>query len=95
MTRFRVASHPDFRVLRFDDESVVFNPFLWHTHLLNASAALVLDLLVEEGPATAEELAAALADESGAPAIAVDQVEKLLDELAELALVHPDGDEAR
>ena len=95
MTRFRVAAHPDLRILRFDDESVVFNPFLWHTHLLNASAALVLDLLVEEGPATAEELTAALADESGAPAIAVDQVEKLLDELAELALVHPDADEAR
>jgi len=89
MTRFRVASHPDLRILRFDDESVVFNPFLWHTHLLNASAALVLDLL-EEGPAAAEELAAALTDESGAPAIAVEQVEKLLEELAGLALVQPD-----
>jgi PqqD family protein of HPr-rel-A system len=87
MTRYRVAAHPDLRILRFDDESVVFNPFLWHTHLLNAAAALVLDALAEDGPATAAALAAALADDAGAPAIAADEVERVLGELAGLALV--------
>jgi len=86
MTRYRVAAHPDLRILRFDDESVVFNPFLWHTHLLNPSAALILDAL-EEGPASAAELAAALSDESGKPAIPVDQVAEALGQLARLALV--------
>jgi PqqD family protein of HPr-rel-A system len=88
MTRFRVAAHPDLRILRFDDESVVFNPFLWHTHLLNAAAALILDAL-EDGPASAEEIAAALVDDSGAQVIPADQVEQLLGELAGLALVEP------
>ena len=86
MTRFRVAAHPDLRILRFDDESVVFNPFLWHTHLLNPAAALILDAL-EEGPATAAELAAALSDDSGKPAIPEDQVAEALRQLAGLALV--------
>jgi PqqD family protein of HPr-rel-A system len=88
MTRFRVAAHPDLRILRFDDESVVFNPFLWHTHLLNAAAAMILDVL-EDAPATAQELAAAFVDESGTPAVPIEQVERLLDELAGLALVEP------
>jgi len=88
MTRFRVATHPDLRILRFDDESVVFNPFLWHTHLLNAAAALILDALAD-GPAAAGELAAAIADEAGSPAIPPDQIEKLLGELEGLALVEP------
>jgi PqqD family protein of HPr-rel-A system len=86
MTRFRVAAHPDLRILRFDDESVVFNPFLWHTHLLNPAAALILDAL-EEGPATAAELAGGLSDESGTPAIPVAQIEAALEQLAGLALV--------
>ncbi len=86
MTRYRVAPHPEFRILRFDDESVVFNPFLWHTHLLNAAAALILDAL-EDGPATAAEIAAAMTDESGAPAIPPGEVEQLLADLARLALV--------
>jgi PqqD family protein of HPr-rel-A system len=90
MTRFRVAAHPDLRILRFDDESVVFNPFLWHTHLLNPAAALILDAL-EEGPATAAELAAGLSDESGAPAIPVAQIEAALEQLAGLALVEAVG----
>lgn len=88
MTRFRVTAHPDLRILRFDDESVVFNPFLWHTHLLNATAALVLDAL-EDTPATAAELAAAMVDETGAPAIRADEIETLLGELERLALVEP------
>ena len=87
MTRYRVAAHPDLRILRFDDESVVFNPFLWHTHLLNAAAALILDALEEEGPASAADLAAALGDETGKPAIPVGQIEETLAQLAGLALI--------
>jgi PqqD family protein of HPr-rel-A system len=93
MTRFRVTAHPDLRILRFDDESVVFNPLLWHTHLLNASAALILDAL-EEGPGTAAEIAAATSDDVGVPAIAADDVARLLDELAGLALVERVPEEA-
>lgn len=88
MTRFRVATHRDLRILRFDDESVVFNPFLWHTHLLNAAAALILDAL-EEAPATAAELAAAMVDEAGVPAVPVVEIDRVLGELERLALVEP------
>lgn len=88
MTRFRVVSHPDLRILRFDAESVVFNPVLWHTHLLNASAAFVLDCL-EEAPANADELVSASADDTGEPTIPTAQVEGVLEELAGLGLIEP------
>ena len=39
MTRFRVARIPISASSGSTTRAVVFNPFLWHTHLLNASAA--------------------------------------------------------
>lgn len=88
-TRFRLARHPDLRILRFEDESLVFNPALWHTHFLNAAGTLIVDCL-DEAPATPAELAAALCDEEGNPALPLDQIEQLLRELASLGLVERD-----
>lgn len=41
------ALAPGVRVLTLDGDAVVFNPFSWETHVLNAAAALVLDLASE------------------------------------------------
>jgi PqqD family protein of HPr-rel-A system len=87
--RFRLARHPDLRILRFDDESLVFNPVLWHTHFLNASGTLILDCL-DEAPATPGELATALCDESGNPALPLAQVEQMLTDLVSLGIVERD-----
>jgi PqqD family protein of HPr-rel-A system len=87
--RYRVARHPELRIMRFEDESLVFNPVLWHTHFLNASGALILDCL-DEAPATAAELATALCDPAGNPALPLGQIEQLLSELASLGLVERD-----
>jgi PqqD family protein of HPr-rel-A system len=40
--RFELAS--GVRLHRLDDDTIVFNPFSWETHLLNPAAALVLDI---------------------------------------------------
>jgi PqqD family protein of HPr-rel-A system len=88
-TRFRIVRHPDLRILRFEDESLVFNPRLWHTHFLNASAALILDCL-EESPATPAELSGALVDEGGQPLLAAEQISVTMTELAGLGLIEPD-----
>jgi PqqD family protein of HPr-rel-A system len=86
--RFRVAPHPDLRILRIEDETLVFNPRLWHTHLLNASAALILDCLDE--PASAAEIAAGLAEASAdpaAPPLSPEQIATALEELERLGIV--------
>jgi PqqD family protein of HPr-rel-A system len=88
-TRFRIARHPDLRILRFEDESLVFNPVLWHTHFLNASGTLILDCL-DEAPATAGELTEALCDEEGNPALPIGQIEQMLSELEALGIVERD-----
>jgi PqqD family protein of HPr-rel-A system len=87
--RFRIARHPDLRILRFDDESLVFNPVLWHTHFLNAAGALILDCL-DEAPATPRELEAALCDEAGNPALPLEQIEQMLTDLMSLGIVERD-----
>lgn len=92
--RFRVVQHPDLRILRFEDESVVFNPVLWQTHLLNAAAALIVDCL-EESPATAAELADALTGEGAGPGIPLTQIEQALGDLAGLGLVEPEHESGR
>ena len=89
--RFRLARHPDLRILRYEDESLVFNPALWHTHFLNAAGTLILDCL-DEAPATPAELAAALCDEEGNPALPIDQIEQLLREFTSLGLVEREAE---
>jgi PqqD family protein of HPr-rel-A system len=88
-TRFRRVEHRDLRILKFEDESLVFNPRLWHTHFLNASAGLILECL-GEAPASATELAALIVDEDGRPALPPDQIAMAMSELAGLSLIEPD-----
>lgn len=90
--RWQLAFPDDTPLLRFDDEALVFNPASWETHLLNASAALVLDALVA-GPRSVEEIVGAVAaqvdarGEAAVPAGFAEQVSELLGQLASLGLV--------
>ena len=81
--RWRFTNHPDVRVIRFGDEAVVFNPLSWETHLLNQTAAHVVDSL-RRGSQSAWELAAALTedlDPECAPEAYSEQIERLMEEL--------------
>ena len=85
----RYAAVDGIRTLDFGDECVVFNPLSWDAHILNAAAALVLDLLGGEAQGT-DEVAAVLRDvlvdseRTEAPAHA----RRLIHELMELGLVY-------
>jgi PqqD family protein of HPr-rel-A system len=77
------------RAFDFGDECIVFNPLSWDAHLLNAAAAAVLELLAG-GAQTPDEVEAYLRDllvESEQPG-AAEHSRRLLDELAQLGLVH-------
>jgi PqqD family protein of HPr-rel-A system len=81
--RWRFTEHPDVRVVRFGAEAVVFNPLSRETHLLNETAAHVVDSL-RRGPQSAWELAAALAedlDPESAPEVYAEQVASLMEDL--------------
>lgn len=85
----RYAAATGIRTLDFGEEWVVFNPLSWDAHLLNAAAAIVLDLLGAEAQ-TEAEIAAYLrdvlvdAEQAAAPAHA----HRLIGELVQLGLVH-------
>jgi len=86
--RWQLTSHPDVRVVRFGTEAVVFNPLSWETHLLNETAAHVVESL-RRGPRSVDELAAALVedlDPESPPDVYLSQVAMLMDELAALGL---------
>ncbi len=72
----------------FDDEVVVFNAATWSTHILNASAAIVLEALGESARST-DEVARLLAEVQTTtdPAEITDQVHGLLADLESLQLV--------
>jgi PqqD family protein of HPr-rel-A system len=97
--RWRFIEHPELRVVRYGAEAVVFNPLSWETHLLNESAAHVVETL-RRGPQGAWELAAALAedlDPEAAPETYADQVAALMEELEGLGLAvraPAEGDDA-
>lgn len=83
--RYRVAH--GLRWLDFGDESVAFDPLSWDAHVLNASAAAVLELLQE--PRCIEDIAAFLSEalvesERGRAAA---HARQLLDDLVGLGLV--------
>jgi PqqD family protein of HPr-rel-A system len=93
--RWRFISHPEIRVVRFGAEAVVFNPRSWETHLLNETAAHVVDSL-RRGPQCAWELAAALAedlDPDCAPEAYADQIALLMEELERLGLTSREPEE--
>lgn len=75
------------RVLKFEDESIVFNPTSWDAHLLNSAAIAVLDELAH-GPLTVGEvewlLSEALLDSEQAEAAV--HARRLLHEFEELGL---------
>ncbi len=56
-TVYRAA--PALQVVDYDEESVVFNPITWDTHVLNAAAAEVLSMCTGIG-CTVEQIAQAL-----------------------------------
>lgn len=75
-----------------DDEFVVFNPGSWDAHLLNASAALLLQHLSRQpaaGPEVSALLKELLADDAAARADEL--AATLLGELQQLGLVSAQG----
>lgn len=79
---------PDVRIIVFDDEAVVFNPFTWETHVLNESATLVVERLQAGacGMTEVEELLAAVLDDTEKP-LAAEHAERVLQDLASLRLI--------
>lgn len=53
--RWRLAAIDRARMARYGDELIVFNPLSWQTHYFNASAARVLNALLQ-GPRGTSEL---------------------------------------
>jgi len=84
----RFAAVSDLRAFEFDDEAIVFDPVAWDTHLLNASAIAVLDLLVE-APRSEADVARFLQDvlRPEERANAADFSSRLIRELSSLGLV--------
>jgi PqqD family protein of HPr-rel-A system len=80
----------------FDDESVVFNPFSWETHVLNPAATLVLEAL-RRGPCRAADVSALLAEalDEAERAQAQEHAERLLREFGTLRLIAPAHDAGR
>jgi PqqD family protein of HPr-rel-A system len=58
--RFRLRGSEAPKLFAFDDEVAAFNPVTWNTHLLDASAAIVLEALAR-APATARSIEPLLA----------------------------------
>ena len=86
---WRLADPAHTRVRRFDDEALVFNPVSWQTHLVGSPGAWLIEALAS-GPKRESELAAALIDETEAPAdnqAARDALRALLEELRGFGLV--------
>jgi PqqD family protein of HPr-rel-A system len=84
-TCWRLVDSPRTLIIRFDDEYLVFNPLSWDTHLLNESAASVLEAL-RASPCSFSELAAGWS-EPESDGLSTHPVATLLDELETMGLV--------
>jgi PqqD family protein of HPr-rel-A system len=84
----RFVAAKGLRVLNFEDESVVFNPTSWDAHLLNASAAAVLDLLAQ-GPRSVADVEVLLTEAllEAEQSDATGHAQRLLHEFEQLGLV--------
>lgn len=87
---WRIARGQRLRLRAWQDECVVFNDLSGDTHLLGSAAAIVLTAL-QAAPAASAALAATLAARLG---LALDEqlreeVDALLDELANFSLIEP------
>jgi len=91
----RYAAIEGIRAFDFGDECIVFNPLSWDAHLLNPAAVAVLDLLSGDAQ-TPDDVAACLRDllVESEQAAATHHSERLLDELAQLGLIHTVADDA-
>jgi len=76
------------KIFPLDDGIAVFNSLSWDTHLLNDSAAAVLDLLLL-APRTEDEVTALLVEllDEGSRAEAAKHAKTVLGELSHLRLV--------
>lgn len=94
MAQPRYALAPDVRLKFFDDEAVVFNPFTWETHVLNAAASLALEQ-VSARPCSCDDLERLLHEvlaEDEQPR-AAEHARRLIGELAALRLIVPRPDD--
>jgi len=74
----------------FDDEVAVFNPVTWDTHLLDASAAAVLEALAR-GSATPADIGRLLSGHRAAHGVGAAQLAQVLvDQLASAGLIEPE-----
>jgi PqqD family protein of HPr-rel-A system len=85
----RFVATDGIRILKFGDESVVFNPMSWDAHLLNAAAVEVLDLLTR-GPRPFDDVVVFLGETlvEAERADASEHTQRLLHEFEQLGLVH-------
>ena len=88
--RWRFIEAQNARIQWFDGEAVLFNPISWDTHILNVSAALIVEqLLVRD--CQADEIADALVGEGAEldpeAGSMHQQIASLLDQLQRLGLV--------
>lgn len=86
---WRLVDSPRTLIVRFDDEYLVFNPLSWDTHMLNQSAASVLEAL-RASPCSFAELTAGWS-EPESDDLSVHPVATLLHELETMGLVEQVG----
>jgi PqqD family protein of HPr-rel-A system len=76
------------RILKFGNESIVFNPTSWDAHLLNAAAAVVLEVLAQ-GPRSIGDISSLLSEAllEAERGDAFEHAQRLLHEFEQLGLV--------
>lgn len=79
---WRISSRSGLRLRQLDEELLLFDPHSWRTHLLNATAAELVQLL--QHARSAEDLAEALCPEDP---VFLHELGSVLSELSELGLV--------
>lgn len=85
--RFRLRGAGEVKLFTFDDEVAAFNPVTWDTHLLDASAALVLEAL-SRGPADSIEIDRLLTSRCAATGSSATLLTAaLIDQLAAVGLI--------
>ncbi len=92
-TCWRLVDSARTLIIRFDDDYLVFNPLSWDTHLLNESAASVLEALRASSCSFAELAAGWSEPGSAGVSSSVHPVAMLLDELESMGLVEQAGSE--
>lgn len=83
------AASAGLRVVPFDDESVVFHPKTWSSHVLNGSAAAVLEFVIERSRSRGEieTLLARLLDPTEQPSLPR-HVDGVIENLRLIDLIH-------